>query len=95
VFESDRSEFVESEIFLPMTFALDQTLAHSDTKRLVDSEPTVLPRLLIHDDPISRPMTHRLTSLSYIYVFDVWVHIFDKLKWAPTCALLPWWMYLF
>jgi len=66
-----------------------------DITRLVDLEPTILPRSFVPYDIVSRPMTHQLASLNYICMFDVWAHLFDKLKRALTCALLLWWMYSF
>ena len=66
-----------------------------DITRLMDFAPTILPRSILHDNPISSLMTHRLASLNYICLFDVWDHKFDKLKRPLTCALLLWWMYSF
>ena len=40
-------------------------------RRLVDFKSTILPRQLIHDDKISRPMTHLLAKFKYLSLFDV------------------------
>ena len=61
----------------------------------MDSGPNVLPRLILHDDIIFRPMTHSLADFTYVFVFSDWAQLFDKLKRVLTCALLPWWMYFF
>ena len=63
LFKSCKFEFVNSETFVPMTFILHQTLAYFDDKRLVDSEPTVLPR----------PMTNVLANYEYICLISNWV----------------------
>jgi len=62
LFEPRKSEFVKSETFVPMTFALDQTLTYIENEGLVDFTPTILPRPLIHDDIVSRPMIHLLAN---------------------------------
>jgi len=54
ILEPPKSEFLESETFVPMTVDLEQTLVHSNAKRLVDFGPTDLPRQRVHDDKISR-----------------------------------------
>ena len=53
-FEPSKFEFLEYETFVPMTVDLEQTLVHSNAKRLVDFGPTDLPRQRVHDDKISR-----------------------------------------
>jgi len=63
-----------------MTTNLDQTFEHAKIKRLMDLEPTNLPRELVYDDQISRPMTYMLSTFTYICLFDVWAQQFDKLK---------------
>ena len=55
--------------------------------------PILLPRLFVHDDIVSRPMTSILAHSEFVYFFSDWVQLFDKLKWAFTCALLTMWMY--
>jgi len=69
---------------------LDQTLELVELRGLVNFEPITLPRLLIHDDKISRPMTTVLVNTEYVCLFDMWAQLFDKWKRALTCALLPW-----
>ena len=61
----------------------------------MDLAPTNVLRYLVHDDQISRSMTHLLASFKYISLFDVWAQQFDKLKGALTCAALMIWMYYF
>jgi len=63
LFESHKSKFVESEAIVTEHFALDQTLVHIEFNRLVDFAPTILPIPLIHDDILSRAITHQLASL--------------------------------
>ena len=94
LFESSKSEFVESETFVPMTFALDQTLTYIEIDKLVDFAPTVLPRPFINCDIVSRPMTHLLVNFKYIYLLDIWAQKFD-MKQVLTCASLAWCMYSF
>ena len=78
-----------------MVANFDQTHTHIDLKGLVDLGPSDLPRPVIHDDYISRPMTHFLATFEYVYLFPDWARLFDKLKLALTCAELQWWMYSF
>ena len=73
LFESHEAEFVESEAIATKNFDLDQTLTHFDIKRLVNLGPTILPRHLIHDDKVSRRMTHFLARYEYVYLFSDWV----------------------
>jgi len=81
LFESRKSEFVESETFVPMIADLDQTLANIELKELVDLGSTILPRLLIPaDNHISRPITTLLADTEYIYLISNWAQLFDKLK---------------
>ena len=72
LFKSCKSELVESEIIVIKNCVLDQTLAHFNIKRLVDFGSTVLLRPLIHDNLVSRQMTHLLANFNYVYLFDVW-----------------------
>jgi len=91
--ESHKSKFVESEAIVPEHFDLDQTPTHIELKELVDLELTNLPRPFIHDDILSRPMTHLLATFEYVYPFFDWAQQFDKLKRALTYAALLCWMY--
>jgi len=91
LFESPKSDFVESVTITPENF--DQTLAHFDIKRLTDLRPTDLPSKLVYHDHISRPLTSTLAIFMYVCLVDVWAHQFDKLKRALTYAALHWWMY--
>ena len=93
LFESIKSELVESDNLGIKNFDLVQILMLLKITRLVDLGPNVLPRSILHDDIISRPMTHQLASLNYICMFDVWAHTFDKLKRALTSAALIRYMY--
>jgi len=90
IFKSHKSAFVEFGNIVTENFDLDQTLAHFDIKRLVEFGPIILPRLLIHNEKISRLMTHLLANFQYACLFDVWAQQFDKLKQALTCAVLTW-----
>jgi len=58
--ESRKFKSIKSWTFVPMTSDLDQTLAHVELKILMNFGPTILPRLLIHYDKISKPMSHLL-----------------------------------
>ena len=69
LFESCKSNFVESVNVAPENFDLDLTHTHIDLKGLVDLGPSDLPRSVIHDDYISRPMTHFLATFEYVYLF--------------------------
>ena len=87
------STFVESETFVFDIPCLDQTHMHIELKGHVDLEPFALPRQLIHDNPISRPMTSPLAYSEYVHFIPEWAQLFDKLKRALTCAFLTRWMY--
>jgi len=63
--------------------------------RLVNLASTLLPKLFIHDDIVSRPMTSILACSEYVHFLFDWAQLFDKLKRALTCALLARWMYSF
>ena len=58
LFGNCKSEFVKSESIANKTFAVDQTYKRIGLNRLVPFAHTILPRLIVHDNPISRPMTH-------------------------------------
>ena len=77
VFESRKSEFVESENIMMKHFYLDQTLEHFDIKRLGDIEPTVLPRRHVRDVKIARPITKLLACYEYLYLLYDWAQQFD------------------
>jgi len=62
--ESHKAKFVESEAIVPECFDLDQTPTHIELKELVDLGLTNFPRPFIHDDILSRPITHLLVRLS-------------------------------
>jgi len=66
LFESYKSEFVEFEGIITKNFDLGQTFVHSTVKRLVDLGPIDLCWQFIHDDKISRLMTHLLAKFEYI-----------------------------
>jgi len=76
-------------------FDLTQTLTQIELRGLADLGAMTLPGLLIHDDILSRPMTHLLANFKYVCLFDVWAQKFDNLRWTLTYALLAWWMYSF
>ena len=95
LFESCKSKLVEFETIVTEIFDLDWTLVHFDAKRLVDSEPTIMPRPLIPNDTISWQMTCLLAGVKYIHLFPYWAQQFDRLKRPLTSALLLWWMYFF
>ena len=80
--------FLDSKNFVPMMVTLDQTLEYTEITRLIELGPTILPKQFIHDDQISRPMTHLLARFEYFSSFDIWVEQFDKLKAAFNCAAL-------
>ena len=61
----------------------------------MDLGPTDVPRHLTHDYHICRSMTYLLANFEYIYLFDVWVRKFNKLKWALTYTVLLLRMYYF
>ena len=69
LFESRKSDFFKSEKFMSMAIDLDQTFEHVKIKRLMDLGPTNLPRVLVHDDHISRPMTYMLATFTYVCLF--------------------------
>ena len=82
---------MESENIGTKNFASDQTHMHIGLNRLVNFAPPIFPRLFVHDDIEISILAH----LEYVRFLSDWAQLFDKLKWAPTCALLPWWMYSF
>ena len=94
-FQNYKSKFVESESIATKKIALNQIYMHIGFNRLVHFAPTILPRSILHDSPLSRPKTHQLASLNYVCLFDVWDHTFNKLEQALTYASLPWWMHSF
>ena len=49
---------------------LNQTLKYTDTKMLEYLRPTNLPRPQVHEDKVSRPMTHLLANLGYYSFYD-------------------------
>ena len=69
LFESSKSKFVELKTFVPMTSDLDQTLENVKIKRLMDFGPNNFPRQLVHEDKISRLMTHWLANFEHVYLF--------------------------
>jgi len=93
LFESHKSEVVESESFITMVANFDQPPMHIELTGLVDLGPFALPRQFVHDDPISTMMTYMLANFEYVCLFSDWAHQFDKLKRALTCAVLLLWMY--
>jgi len=93
LFESCKSDFIESEAIVIEHFDLDQPPERITLKGLVDLGPSILPKLLIHDDHIFRPMTSTLATFTYVCLFPIWAQQFDKLKRALTCTALLWWMY--
>jgi len=95
LFEYCKSEFVESEMIATKNFASDQTHTHIGLNRLVKCAPLMLPRLLVHDDIVSGPMTSILAHSEYVHFLSDWAQLFEKLKRALTCALLARWMYSF
>ena len=95
LFEYCKSEFVEPKIIVTKNFALDQTHAQMGLNRLVNFAPTILSRLFVHDDIVSRRMMSILTRSEYVHFLSDWAQLFDKLKQALTCALLARWMYSF
>ena len=84
-FENCKSKVVESKGFATKNFALNQIYAHCGAQRVVNFVPSISPRLIFHDNPISSPMTYQLASLNYICLFDVWDHTFEKLKPVLYC----------
>jgi len=93
LFESHKSQFIEPEAIVTEHFDLDQTHIHIDLKGLVDLGPSYLPRPVIHDDYISRLMTHFLATFECVYLFPDWAQQFGILKRVLTCAALLWWIY--
>jgi len=63
--------------------------------RLVNLAPTILPKLSVHADIVSRPITSILAHSKYVHFVPDWAQLFDKLQRALTCALLAKWMYSF
>jgi len=76
-------------------FALDQTHMHIGLNRRVKFAPTILSRLVVYDDIVSKPMTSILAYSEYVHFLSDWAQLFDKLKRALTSALLARWMYSF
>ena len=70
--EKSKFEFLESKNFVLTIVNLDQTLEHIETKGLTNLGPTILPGQFVHDDQISRLMTHLLVNFEYISLFDIW-----------------------
>ena len=95
LFEYYKSKFVEFEMIATKNLALDQTHAHILLNRLVNLAPPIFPRLLVHDDIVSRPMTSILACFEYVNFLSDWAQLFAKLNKALTCTLLARWMYSF
>jgi len=49
--------------------------------------PSILSRLFIHADIVSRPMTSILAHSEYVHFLSDWAQLFDKLKRALTCEV--------
>jgi len=88
-------QIVKSNNVVTKNFDLNQTLILFDITRLVNFAPTILPRLLVHDDIVSRPMTSIPAHFECVHFLFNWAQLFDKLKRALIGALLSWWMYSF
>ena len=80
LFKYCKCEFVEFEIIATKNFTLDQTHTQMGLNRLVNFAPTILPRLFIHADIVSRPMTSILARSKYVHFLSDWAQLFDKLK---------------
>ena len=64
-----------------------------DINRLVKFASSLWPKLLVHANIVSRPMTSLLAYSEYVHFIPEWAQLFDKLKRALTCAFLAIWMY--
>ena len=74
-FESCKYELVQFDNLVTKNFVLDQTLAHIKFNILVDFAPTILLKPLIHDDILSRQMTHLPANFKYVCLFDAWAQL--------------------
>ena len=88
-----QADYVESEIVVTKNFTLDQTLVAFDINGLVKCASSIWPKLLVHANIFSRPMTSPLVLFEYVHFLPDWAPLFDKLKRALTCALFIMWMY--
>ena len=61
--------------------------------RLVKFASSLWPKLLVHANIVSRPMTSPLVLFEYVHFLPDWAPLFDKFKRAFTCAFLVIWMY--
>jgi len=82
LFEYCKPEFVESEMIATMNFALDQTHTHIGLNRLVNLAPILLPRLFVHADIVSRPMTSILAHFEYVLL-----SMFISFLIGPNCLI--------
>ena len=64
-----------------------------DINRLVKCASSIWPKLLVHANIVSRPMTLPLAPIRCVCLFSDWAQQFDKLKRALTYALFTMWMY--
>jgi len=67
---------------------------HIELNILVNFAPTILARVLIHDDPISRPNTYILVKYEYIHLILIgpnsltnWSEPLPVLHWCYGCTL--------
>ena len=90
LFESSKSESVESEMITTDDFTLDQTHMHIELKGLVDLEPFALPRQFIHGNIVSRPMTSLLAYSEYVHFIPEWAQLLISLN-GPLPVLS--WLY--
>jgi len=95
LFEPSKSEFLESETFVPIITNLDQTLEHAKIKRLVDLRLINVPRRLVHGDQLATLMTSLLACCEYICLFHDLAQQFDHLKRTLNCTTLIIWTYSF
>jgi len=72
LFEYCKSKFVESEIIATRNFSLNQTHMQIGLNRLVNLAPAILPKLFIHDNIVSKPMTSILAYFEYVHFLSDW-----------------------
>ena len=83
LFEYCKSAFVESD-FVTKNFTLVQTHMYTGLNRLVKFASSILPRLLVYAEIVSRPLTSPLAPFEYVHFLSDWAKLFDKLKRALT-----------
>ena len=70
--DSCKSKFVKYDIIATKSFAVDHTHTHIGLNRVVNFATTILSRLFVHDDILSRSMTSIRAHFEYVHFLSNW-----------------------